>query len=375
MFTKYTPIGLGLLLLFGSQMVHADTLEGYQNSTTRQQIERMDEQSRLNAKDTPNSPSTGIQGSALEGQLNRLRAEQEAEQEAKAATAAKNQAELEARWARESVRMREEAALTDTVRATTRARELQQIESRQVSMRAYINSLPANTPMTIANYDQLLDLAAPWSELMLPMIELAYRDYPQAFVVRYGFLKLSTCSGLRTVAVAVPNQQTIYDEERKPLEECYPQQLSAALPYLDYARQYADPLDAALACALMAGAHADLAAFDSRSGFDALIDVRPMRPRIATWLNKRSLPCEAVVPTGSPFHTGLIEPFVRDVDARASGYRWDRVTINSQFLWSMVARTSWVGVDIKDPQAVASLYSKVKAQYLALHENMFRLTR
>ena len=72
----------------------ADTREGYENSTTRQQIERMDENARANARDTPNVPSTGIQGSALEGQLNRLHAEQQAEKEAKAEIEARKKREL-----------------------------------------------------------------------------------------------------------------------------------------------------------------------------------------------------------------------------------------------------------------------------------------
>lgn len=362
MLSKCSHIALSFMLLLVCQVVQADTREGYQNSTTRQQIERMDEQSRFNAKDTPNSPSTGIKGSALEGQLNRLRAEQEAEQEAKAVAAAKRQADLEARWALERVRMREEAQRLDAEKARTRARELQQIESRQASMLAYIRSLPANAPMTVANYDQLLDLAAPLSELMLPIAEAAYRDYPQAFALRQGFLKLSTCQELRTEAVAKPN--FAYVEERNPLAECVARQLSVAVPFLEQARQSGDAVDVALACALMAGASANLASFDGTLMEE--VDILPMRPRIEAWLDKRLQPCALVAPPGSPLYIGLIEPFVREVEV-AEG-RWNSLRVNSQYLWPLVARTSWAGVNVKDPNAVARVQATALARFRAMFE-------
>lgn len=346
-------VALSLMMLGLGASAWADTREGYQNSITRQQIERMDENARANAKDSPNMPSSGIQGSALEGQLNRLRAEQQAEQEAKEAARAREAAALEERVARDRIRMREEEIIAREERAKERVREQQQLEQVQARISNYIKSLPANAPITVEHYDRLLDLAMPLTEVIRPLVALAYRDYPQAFALRHAFIQLSTCAGLRTAATESLGKT--YVEEQSIRAECKAQQLAAALPYLDQARQTGDSLDRALACALMAGAYAGLSQYEA-NGMESL-DTDVMTPRLGAWLNKRLSPCASQVPPGSPFYVGLVEPMVRDAERTDEG----RLRVSQHSLWPLVARASWSGVDINNADAVRRVYEKSAA--------------
>lgn len=346
-------VALSLALLASGVGALADTLEGYRDSTTRQQIERMDENARANAKDTPNTPNTGIQGSALEGQLNRLRAEQQAERDAKAAARARDAAELEERVARDRVRMREDEIRAAEAKVRDREREQQQLEQVQARIGDYIRSLPANAPVTVANYDRILDLAMPLTEALRPMVQLAYRDYPQAFALRHAFIQLSTCPGLRTAATEYLGNT--YVEEQTLRAECKAQQLSAALPYLDQARREGDALDQALACALMAGAYAGLAQYEA-NGMEPL-DTEVMTPRLGAWLDQRLSPCAALVPPGSPLYAGLVAPVVRDAERTDEG----RLRVTRHTLWPLVARTSWAGVDLNNAAAVRAVYDRTTA--------------
>lgn len=352
-------ISLALLVFSLAGFAGADTREGYENSTTRQQIERMDENTRANANDVPNMPSTGIQGSALEGQLNRLRAEQQAEQDAKAAAAARKKNELEAWSASYDARMKEiKKSRGEHLGREYEQEQLELVKTRE-GMAAYVRSLPADQSFSVANYDQLIERADMKTELMLPMVQMAYRDYPQAFVLRYGFLQLSTCPSLRSSATA--SNKSLFPEEEPVRAQCKAQQLAAALPYLDQARQSGDVLDKALACALMAGAYAGLD-FSEGNGFQQF-DEDVMKPRIAAWLDKRLMPCTSTVPPGSALYAGLVEPLVRDIELAKSG---ERLSVTVHYLWPLVARSSWAGVDLNDAKAVRRVYDTARARYSAM---------
>ena len=335
----------------------ADTREGYENSTTRQQIERMDENARANARDTPNVPSTGIQGSALEGQLNRLHAEQQAEKEAKAEIEARKKRELREWSIRYDELQAEIKKSRDEQLVRQYAEERQALDVTRASMASYVKSLPADQPVSIANYDHLLEMAELKTEAMLPVVQMAYRDFPKEFVLRYAFLQLSSCPGLRTSATASSN--SLFPEEEPLRAQCKAQQLAAALPYLDQARQTGDTLDKALSCALMAGAYASLDVYEN-NGFQQF-DTDVMRPRIAAWLDKRLAPCATAVPPGSPLYTGLVEPLVRDAERTDD----NRLRVSQHSLWPLVARKSWAGVDINNADAVHRAYKKATAHIKA----------
>lgn len=353
-------LALSVFVLSLAGVSVADTREGYENSTTRQQIERMDENARANAKDTPNVTNTSIQGSALEGQLNRLRAEQQAERDAKADAAARKKRELDEWSARYDERQKEIKKSMGEELAQQYGREQQELAMTRENMAAYVRTLPTDQPLSIANYDQLLELAALKTEAMLPMVQMAYHDYPQAFVVRYAFLRLSTCPSLRTSATA--SNKWLFPEEEPQRTQCKAQQLAAALPYLDQARQSGDGLDMALACALMAGAYAGLGSWQE-NGFQQF-DTDVMQPRIAAWLDKRLMPCATVVPPGSPLYTGLIEPLVRDIEREGGS---ERLSVTVHYLWPLVARSSWAGVDLNDAEAVRRVYNTALNRYSALN--------
>ena len=350
-----------LLALLVAVPAGADTREGYENSTTRQQIERMDENNRANAPDASlNIPSTNLQGTGLQGWMNNLQAEEEEARAQKAEQRRRAQAELDARWAEESARMKEREARMEVDRARDSARERGVIAARQAGMMAYIDSLPREQPMQVANYDRLLEIAAPYAEIMLPLMQSAYRDYPKSFALRMGYLKLSSCPGMRSLLLA--EIFTLYNDEMVPRDTCVMAQLSAALPYLAEARQTGDALDAALACALMAGAYGSLSSFDPRTGSNMS---EAGRPRIAAWLDKRLQPCATAVPAGSPLYEGLVAPLVHQVE-RISWH--DRsVRVNSPLWWPLLARSTWQGVDLQDAAAVRRVYDNALVQYRAAY--------
>lgn len=350
---------VSLLLMAGPGLCLADTREGYENSTTRQQIERMHEKARANAQDTPAVPATDLRGSALEGQMNRLRAEQQAERDARDAAAARKRQELEEWRIRYDASQREIRQRMGEQLAREYAAEQQALAVTQERMAAYVRALPADQPLSVADYDRLLELAAPRSEAMLPMLQQAYRDYPQAFAVRHAFMQLSACPGLRSSAAA--SSKALFPEEEPLRAQCKARQLATALPALAQASQTGDTLDRALSCALMAGARASLGVRED-NGLQQF-DVDLMKPRLEAWLDKRRQPCAGVVPPGSALDRGLVQPLVRD-NARGD---YKRVSVSVHYLWPLLARSSWTGVDLNDAAAVQRVYDMAVGHYRALN--------
>ena len=344
-------------MLAAAASASADTREGYQDSTTRQQIERMDENNRANAPDSSlNIPSTSVEGTALQGWMNNLQAEEDAARAKKAAEARQQQEELRDWFAAERQRMYEREVSMAATRQHENARDRQIIAGRQAQLAAYIDTLPRDTPIGPAAYDRMIDIVAPYSELMRPLVKLAYREFPREFAVRYGFMQLSTCDGLRTQATAYPG--TLYDDENVLRDKCVMAQPSAAFPYLIEARQTGSPLDVALACALMAGARGSVPSFDPGIGphlGDAL------HPRVSAWLDKRVQPCVTAAPAGTALYAGMVEPLVRQVERTYGNDR--NLRVNSHLLWPLLARTSWEGVDLQDAAAVRRGFDYAVTRY------------
>ena len=86
-------------------------------------------------------------------------------------------------------------------------------------------------------------------------------------------------------------------------------------------------------------------------------------PRLEAWLDKRRQACASVVPPGSPLDRGLVQPLVRD-NARGD---YKRVSVSVHYLWPLLARSSWTGVDLNDAAAVQRVYDAAVDRYRALN--------
>ncbi len=332
---KHLPTCLAILSLLAPVGALADTFNGYMNSITRQQIERMHDNARANAPDgtlriSPTRIPPGWFPREDQSVVEQRTREESVE-------------EIDRRW-RADLAAREQQYARFAAKAQA---ERDAVAERVV---AYAQERAANGGLlTVADYDHLLALAMPWGDLMQTVTESAALVYPDAFLMPAGFLALTSCPNQYWQGEPIDGR---VPDARQRIAECQLQQPVNARPLLLGAIANGDTLDRALSCALLYAAWAKPHHFapDFSTGFfrDPAFDAGVTWP--ATLEPALSQVCDSQVPTG--FARGFIAPWI---DHLESGNR-DVKRLNTTAWWGLFSRERWRSVNLDDEQAVNAAY-------------------
>lgn len=332
---KHLPTCLAVLSLLLPAGAMADTFNGYMNSITRQQIERMHDNARANAPDdTLRITTTRMPPGWFPREDQRVIEERTREESVE---------EIDRRW-------RADLEALEQQRGQFAAKAQAERDSVAQRVVAYAQERTASGGLlTVADYDRMLALAMPWGDLMKTVADSAALVHPEAFLMPAGFLALTHCPNEywqgEPIDARVP-------EARQRITQCRLQQPVNARPLLLGAIASGDALDRALSCALLYAAwakpHHFAPGFSLGNFRDPAFDAGVAWP--TTLEPVLSQACDTQVPVG--FARGFIAPWIDHLEYGGN----DVKRLNTTAWWALFSRERWRDVNLDDEKAVNTAY-------------------